>query len=439
MVPVNKWLALVLAALVISSLLRFALGRLNRSHLKKHGKEIPPEFQGEIDADTLSRITDYTLESSRFGAIEGLCDDVLLIAVILLGLIPWLSAALASGLGPVTAGLAFFGIISLASWLLGLPFSLYGTFVIERKYGFSTITWRMWLTDLLKGAAVSIVLMGVLLAVFLMLLYSSPLWWLWAWLVFSGFQLLMLWLYPVLIAPLFNKFEPVEDEELKRGIVDMMERKGLKVQGIFQVDAGKRSRHTNAYFTGLGRTKRIVLYDTLLQSHPRGEIMAVLAHELGHWTRRHVLKQLVFMEMVSLLVLYVSAFLLRSEQFYSVFGFAEAIPFGGLFFVGVVLKPLSLFFTPIGTAVSRRFERQADADSCSLTGDPGALADAFKRLAKDNLANLYPHPLYSWYYYSHPPLGERIRDIKAGCKISLDFRVGFLDHSCEIFPNEQER
>jgi len=416
MIPVNSWIIIILSALVISSVLRFYLSRLNTDNLKEHGKEIPPEFQGEIDADTLSRITDYTLESSRFGMIESLFDDVLLIAVIMFGFIPWLATEFFSRFGSVAAGLAFFGSLFFLSWVLSMPFSIYGTFVIEKKYGFSTITFRMWLADQLKGVAISIALMGVLLAIFLWLLDSTPLWWFWAWLVFSAFQLLMLWLYPVLIAPLFNKFEPVEDEELKKGIIDMMERKGLRVQGIFQIDAGKRSRHTNAYFTGIGKTKRIVLYDTLLQSHPREEIMAVLAHELGHWTRRHVMKQLVYMEVISLLVLSVSACLIRSEQFYSIFGFAQTIPFAGLFFVGVVLKPLSLFFTPIGSAMSRRFERQADADACSLTGYPDALADAFKRLAKDNLANLHPHPLYAWFYYSHPPLVERIRNLKADCK-----------------------
>ncbi|MEN6465050.1 MAG: M48 family metallopeptidase [Syntrophaceae bacterium] len=416
MIPVSIWLLLVLAALVISSSLRFTLSRLNTGNLKKHGKEIPPEFQGEIDQETLSRITDYTLESSRFGNIESLFDDALLIAVILLGFIPWLAAEFDSRFGFVTAGLAFFGSLFLLSWVIGLPFSLYSTFVIEKKYGFSTITFRMWLADLLKGAAISIVLMGALLAIFLWLLDSTPLWWFWAWLVFSGFQLLMLWLYPVLIAPLFNRFEPVADEELKQGIIEMMERRGLKVQGIFQIDAGKRSRHTNAYFTGIGKTKRIVLYDTLLQSHPRGEILAVLAHELGHWTRKHVLKQFALMEIVSLLVLSVSACLIRSEQFYSIFGFTQTVAFAGLFFVGVVLKPLSLFFTPIGAAMSRRFERQADSDACSLTGNPADLADAFKRLAKDNLANLHPHPLFAWFYYSHPPLVERIRNLNADCK-----------------------
>jgi STE24 endopeptidase len=416
MIPVSNWLVVILSALVISAVLRFYLSRLNTDNLKKHGKEIPPEFQGEIDQGTLSRITDYTLESSRFGMTESLFDDALLLAIIMLGFIPWLASIFFPRFGFITAGLAFFGALFFLSWLFGLPFSLYGTFVIEKKYGFSTITWRMWLADLLKGAAISIVLMGALLAIFLWLLQATPLWWFWAWLVFSGFQLLMLWLYPVLIAPLFNKFEPVQDEELKSGIIDIMERKGLKVSGILQVDAGKRSRHTNAYFTGLGKTKRIVLYDTLLQSHPRGEIIAVLAHELGHWTRRHVLKQLVFMEIVSLLVLSVSACLIRSSGFYSIFGMPEAIPFAGLFFVGVVFKPLSLFFTPLGAAMSRRFERQADSDACALTGNPEDQADAFKRLAKDNLANLHPHPLFAWFYYSHPPLVERIRKIKADCK-----------------------
>jgi len=413
MIPLNSWLILLLCVLALNTAGRFALGRLNSRSLKEHGREIPAGFEGEIDAATLSRITDYTLESSRFSAFEGLFDDLLLVAVVLSGLIPWFAGLLAANLGFVPAGLAFYGALFLLSALLDIPFSVYSTFVIEKKHGFSTITFSTWVADLLKGAVLSIVLMGILLTVFLFLLKSTDLWWLWAWAFFSAFQALMLWLYPVLIAPLFNKFEPLADEGLKEQIVGLMGKKGLKIEGVFQIDAGKRSRHTNAYFTGIGRTKRIVLFDTLLESHTADEVLAVLAHELGHWRRRHVIKQLILMACVSLLVLYVTAWLMRLDQFYSAFGFAEAVPFAGLFFAGVILKPLVFFFTPLGAGLSRRFERQADADACDLAASPRALAAAFKRLAKDNLANLHPHPLYAWFYYSHPPLVERVRSIEA--------------------------
>lgn len=415
MIQVNLFLGLILAALALSSGASFALARLNARNLRQHGREVPREFQGEIDEATLAKMTDYTLESSRFAQFENIFGDLVLFAVILSGLFPGLAGLLSSKFAEIPAGLAFFGVLWALSAALDLPFSIYGTFVIERKYGFSTITWRMWLLDLVKSAVVSVAIAGSLLAAFLALLYKAPWWWLWAWLFFSAFQFLMLWLYPVLIAPLFNKFEPLEDEVLRERIVSLMERSSLHVQGVYQVDVGKRSRHTNAYFTGIGRTKRIVLYDTLLQSHTVPEVLAVLAHEAGHWRRRHVLKQVVLMQGVALVVLFASAALISERPLYEAFGFNEVVPYAGLLLAGIALRPLAFFFTPVAAGISRRFERQADSDACALAPDFTALAEAFKRLAKDNLANLHPHPLYAWFYYSHPPLLERIRSIMS-CK-----------------------
>jgi STE24 endopeptidase len=297
--------------------------------------------------------------------------------------------------------------------VIEVPFDLYGTFVIERRFGFSTITFKLWLKDQIKTLLLSGLIMGIILAVFLELLYSLPrLWWLPAWVCFVLFQLLLTWLYPKVIAPLFNKFETIEDETLKKSIGELLERAGFHLTGLFKMDASTRSRHTNAYFTGIGKFKRIVLFDTLINTHTPEEITAVLAHELGHLKKGHVRKQLAASVVLSLAVLYVVAKLLAWPALYMTFGFQTIIPFAGLFLITIIGKPFTFFFIPIGSMISRRYERQADAYARELTGSTVPLARALKRLAKDNLANLHPHPLYAWFYYSHPPLAQRIEALE---------------------------
>jgi STE24 endopeptidase len=223
----------------------------------------------------------------------------------------------------------------------------------------------------------------------------------------------MLWLYPIVIAPLFNTYTPVDNDTLKEAIVAMMARVGLKTEGVFQVDEGKRSRHTNAYFTGIGQTKRIVLYDTLLASHTHEEILAVLAHEIGHWKKKHVLKQLLFMETAAFAFFYLVFRLVDWPLLYATFGFDQPLPYIGLVLLAALFAPFAFFLTPLGSLVLRAFEREADDFSYQLTGSTAPLCNALKRLAKDNLANLHPHPLYAWFYYSHPPLTDRIRRLQA--------------------------
>ncbi len=415
MIRWNGLMIFFLAAFTISAGVQGGLKWLNIRHLRRHDQEVPEVFRGEIDGGTLLKMSRYTIDSSRFGSVESLFDDAVTLAVLLTGLLPWLLGRLPAWESHfILAGLLFFGILALTSSLLGLPFDLYGTFVIERRYGFSTITLRIWLMDLLKAFAVSTVLMGLLLGAFLALLCFAPrAWWFWTWLVFASFQLLMIWLYPVVIAPLFNKYEPVRDEGLKGAIVALMAKVGLRTEGVYQVDEGKRSRHTNAYFTGLGKTKRIVLFDTLIASHTTDEIVAILAHEIGHWKRRHILKQLVFLETASLAVLWVASHLIAWPLLYDTFGFARPVPFVGLLLTAAVFGPLTIFLTPFVSAMQRRFEREADDAVPALTGTTLPLARALKRLAKDNLANLHPHPLYARFHYSHPPLAERIARLQA--------------------------
>jgi STE24 endopeptidase len=410
MVQWNILLIVFLAAFAASSVFRLLLTYMNVRHLRRHGSDVPDVFAGEIDEATLARMTAYTADSSRFGAVAHFFDDAVTLLVLLSGFLPLLVGIVLSwNLHFIPSGLVFFGVLALLSGILDIPFSLYSTFVIEKKYGFSTITVRLWITDLIKGLLITAILAGILLGAMLALVYyAEHTWWLWAWLFFSAFQMLILWLYPVLIAPLFNKFEPIDNEALKDAIIALMAKVGLKTSGVFQVDAGKRSKHTNAYFTGLGKTKRIVLYDTLLKSHASEEILSVLAHEAGHWKKKHIIKQLIFTEAFSLVFLYLVYRLIDWPLLYQTFGFAEKLPYVGLLLTAVLFGPAAFFLTPIGAMLTRRFEREADDFCYNLVGTTIPMINALKRLAKDNLANLHPHPFYAWFYYSHPPLTERI-------------------------------
>ena len=393
---------------------RYILQRLNIGHLQSHGKEIPPVFQGIIDENTLTKMVDYTVDNTRLAARENLVDDAVELAILFFFLPFLVSMIIALKIHFIGQALLFFGVLAIISGVAGLPFDLYSTFVLEKKYGFSTITWRLWLADLLKSLVISTILMGILIsAVMAFILYLPTSWWLWAWVFFTAFEILLLWIYPVVIAPLFNKYEPIKDEALREQITSLMAKVGLRANGIYQVDEGKRSRHTNAYFTGIGKTKRIVLFDTLLASHCAEEILSVLAHEIGHWKRKHILKQLIFMIAASLVMLYFVYNIVGAPLLYRAFGLPETPIYAGLFVVSLYFSCIGFFASPAGAAIMRRFEREADRIAVELTGTPEHMISALKRLAKDNLANLHPHPLYAWFYYSHPPLLERIAYLQA--------------------------
>jgi STE24 endopeptidase len=394
--------------------LRYFLQRLNMNNLKAHGKVIPPVFAGEINEATLSKMVDYTYDNSRLGTKENLLEDILELAMLFL-LVPFMVGWLAGlHIHIIPQALIFFGVLVAIGGIIGLPFTLYHTFVLEKKYGFSTITWKIWITDLVKSLIVSAILMSIMISAFMAFVsYLPKSWWFWAWVFFTLFEIILLWLYPVLIAPLFNKYEPIQDELLKERITALMDKAGLKAKGIYQVDAGKRSKHTNAYFTGIGKTKRIVLYDTLLASHSREEIIAVLAHEIGHWKKKHIFKQLIFMIGTSLVLFYLVYLVVGFPILYSAFRIQHTPVYVGLFLVSLYLGAIRFFLSPVGAAVMRRYERQADGMAFELTGTSQPMVKALKRLAKDNLSNLYPHPLYVWFYYSHPPLIERIKYLQS--------------------------
>jgi STE24 endopeptidase len=410
MIQLNSLLLAFLAVFLLRSGTQIYLNWVNISYLRQHGTTVPEMFQDMIDPAKLKRISAYTMDSEHFGMVATLANQALLLVIILSGFLPLLVKAISLWeYGPMVSGLIFFAVLSIFTNLLRIPFNLYETFVIEERYGFNVMSFKMWVSDLLKNLLLATLLGGLLLGLLLALvIHGGEAWWVWAWMLVGGFELLILWLFPVVILPLFNKFEPIDNKGLEERIRTLIEKVGLRAKGIFKMDASKRSKHTNAFFVGLGRTKRIVLFDTLLASHTEEEILSALAHEAGHWKKRHVLRMLIPLEILSFISFYVVARLLNWSLLYQTFGFQGSIVYVGLFLIGTFISLLGYFAQPLESAVSRKFEREADDFALGLMKTAEPMRLALKRLAADNLANLTPHPLYVWFYYSHPPLVERI-------------------------------
>jgi STE24 endopeptidase len=390
------------------------LKRLNLRHLKEKGREVPPGFEGSIDAETLRRSLSYTLDTSRLDALGLLLDCALVILLLFGGLLAvydrWI-ASLTSNV--VLAGVLFFLGLLWAEAVVGLPFSLYRNFRIEVRYGFNRMTRRLWLADMVKSMLISSLLTGTLVGVALVLIRWSPdRWWLWLWVFFVVFSLFIMYLSPYVIEPLFFTFKPIQTEGVEAEIRRLMERAGLRVDRVFQVDASKRSRHSNAYFSGIGRVKRIVLFDTLLEQMHREEVLAVLAHEAGHWKRRHLLKRIIATEGGALIALYLAFHLVPWEGLPGLVGLTQASLPLRLVIVGFLGALIAFPLTPLASVLSRRHEWEADRFAAELTARPLDLVNALIKLSRENLANLYPHPLYAAFYYTHPPLVERVRRLQ---------------------------
>jgi len=418
MIQINSLLLTFLAVFLLRSGIQIYLNRINISHLRQHGTTVPEIFQDIIDPEKLKSISAYTIDSDHFNMVATLANQGLFLIILLSGFLPWLMKTISLWkYGPIGSGLIFFAVLSIFTNLLRIPFGLYETFVIEERYGFNVMKFKMWFLDLLKSIVIVAILGGLLLGLLLVLIiHGGNTWWVWAWMLVGGIELILLWLFPVVILPLFNKFDPIENKGLENRIRTLMEKVGLRAKGIFKMDASKRSKHTNAFFVGLGRSKRIVLFDTLLASHTEEEVLAVLAHEAGHWKKKHVLRMLVLLEILSFISFYVVAKFLNWPLLYQTFGFQELIVYVGIFLIGAFTSLFGYFGQPLGSAISRRFELEADDFASELmeTGEP--MRNALKRLASDNLANLTPHPLYAWVYYSHPPLVERIERLSPSNK-----------------------
>lgn len=410
MIQLN-WLFLIFIILYVGqSVFRTWLDHINIIHSSTCSGKIQPGFEDFIDGSKLAETEAYTKEQSRLGIFEGIVSDLVLLIILISGFLPLLvSWSGRFGFTLIPAGLFFFFMPGIIEFLVELPFNYYNTFQIEQKFGFNRSTLKLWIIDLIKSGLISIVIFAALFSILLLTVEASPhFWWFWGFLIVSAVQFLIAVLYPIVIAPLFNKFEPVHDELIAEKIKTLMQNNGIRVKKILQVDAGLRSRHTNAYFTGIGKSKQIVLYDTLLESHTHDEILAVLAHEAGHFRKKHIIKQLGIFAIFSFAAFYATYLLIGWPLLYSTFGFFAPQPYVGLFLAGIFWQKTIFFLQPVYMEVSRRFEREADIFAVNLLKTARPMVTALKRLAADNLSNLNPHPLYVRFHYSHPSLVERV-------------------------------
>jgi len=407
---------LFLTVLVAGLLARFYLTSRQIRHVAQHRNAVPAAFAATVSLQAHQKAADYTIAKARFGMLETAFAAALLLGWTLLGGIDALNQALIhsslAAYGSLVPQLALLAAFGLISGLLDLPFTLYSTFRIEERFGFNKMTLRLWLADLVKSALVGIAIGLPAVALILWLMGSAgSLWWLWAWGAWIGFNLLVLGLFPTVIAPLFNKFKPLEDEALKARVTALMQRCGFAAKGLFVMDGSKRSAHANAYFTGFGAAKRVVFYDTLLSQLNPGEVDAVLAHELGHFKHKHILKRIVSMFALSLVGFALLGWLSSQAWFYAGLGVRPNISAANdalaLLLFLLVVPLFSFFISPLFAQLSRRHEFQADAYAVSQT-DGKDLQNALLKLYQDNASTLTPDPVFVRFYYSHPPASERL-------------------------------
>lgn len=410
--------AVFCALLLLGLLTRTLLASRQIRHVVRHRDQVPAPFDATIPLDAHRKAADYTIAKTRFGLLTTAFEAAVLVGWTLLGGLDALNQALLGWLGPgLWQQLALIGGFALIGGLIGLPFSWYATFRLEERFGFNKMGPGLWLADGLKGALVGALIGGPVVALVLWLMGAAgPTWWLWAWGVWMGFNLLALVLYPTLIAPLFNKFEPITDEQLKARVNALMARCGFSAQGLFVMDGSKRSAHANAYFTGFGAAKRVVFFDTLLQQLNADEIDAVLAHELGHYRRRHILKRIVMLFALSLLGFAALGWAASQAWFYSGLGVTPAMDAPNdalaLILFLLVVPLFSYFLSPLMAQVSRKHEFEADAFAMEKTRGSD-LASALLKLYQDNASTLTPDPLYARFYYSHPPASERLARLQS--------------------------
>ena len=414
--PDSLWFrAIFAAALASATSLRLWLALRQLRHVRGHRESVPPAFAKVIDAQAHRKAADYTVARQRLGMGHTLYGAAVLLAWTLGGGLRWLAGANASLLGDgLGAQLALLGEFALLASLLDLPWEIAQTFGLELRFGFNRSTPALFAADQIKGLLLGAVLMAPLALLLLWLMRASALWWLWGWLAFAAFSLVMMVVFPTWIAPLFNRFEPLPEGEVKQRAQQLMQRCGFALQGLYVMDGSRRSAHANAYFTGLGRARRVVLFDTLLRQLAPQQIEAVLAHEVGHYKRHHIQQRLLLSLGLSLLGFALLGWLAGRDWFYAGLGFdhaGQARQAAALVLFSLILPLAGVFVGPFSAGWSRRHEFEADAYAASHS-DAGALADALLRMYRDNASTLTPDPWFVRFYYSHPPALQRLARLR---------------------------
>lgn len=400
---------LFIAALLLSTVIKLWLARRQLHHVLTNRHKVPDVFSTQVELASHQKAADYTRAKTQLGMLSAVFEAAILLAFTLGGGLEILSAwALLTFTNPLVQGMTIIVSVLVLTSILEIPFNLYSTFVIEARFGFNKMTLKLYILDALKGMLLGAVLgLPLLLGVLWLMARMGDNWWLYVWTVWVSFSLLLLFIYPSFIAPIFNKFQPLEDASLKTRIEALLHRCGFTAQGLFVMDGSKRSTHGNAYFTGFGKTKRIVFFDTLIARLTPSEIDAVLAHELGHFKRHHVIKRIVLTFALSLGFLWLLAQMMQADWFYAGLGVSTHSTALALLLFFMVLPVFSFLLQPVSSAYSRKHEFEADAYAAKQTA-AADLVTALVKLYQDNASTLTPDPLYSKFYSSHPPAMVRI-------------------------------
>ena len=411
----NIYLIIILVSIIGHTVLDL-LGQI--LNLRRIDERLPDDFKGWYDEERYRKSISYLRDNTRFDVISSGVSTLFLLAFLLaggFGLVDRVARHVASH--EILQGLVFTGILVVGGKLLSLPFSIYHTFVLEQRYEFNRTTPRTFVIDLLKGLLLLAVIGGPILALIIWLFRSTgPLGWLIVWGALSAVQLVLTFAAPMIIMPLFNRFSPLPEGDLRTAIETYARAQAFKMKGVFTMDGSKRSAKSNAFFTGFGRSRRIVLFDTLIEKHPVQELVAVIAHEMGHYRLGHIPLGIVRHILITGLTLALLSFFLNSTGLFAAFGVEHMSIYAGLVFFGYLYAPVAMVLGLVDNCLSRRHEREADRFAVTTTANPQALADGLQRLSVDNLGNLNPHPFKVFMEYSHPPIRERIRLIK-GIKV----------------------
>jgi len=407
----NIFAIIILVTLLSGFVLDIVSEYLNLKSLKK---QLPDEFKDVYDDDTYAKSQEYTRINTKFGFITGSFDLAILLLFWFAGGFNWLDQLVRSwDLHMIWTGLCYIGFLLLFKLVLSLPFSIYSTFVIEERFGFNKTDTKTFVIDRLKGLLLSVLIGGPLLAGIIVFFAYGGTWaWVYAWIAVTIFSLMMQYVAPTWIMPIFNKFEPLEDGELRQTIEAYAEKVNFPLQGIYVMDGSKRSSKSNAFFTGFGKNKRIALFDTLIVNHTTEELVAVLAHEIGHYKKKHIVKNMVISTFHTGVMFALLSVFLNVPGLFEAFYMEEMSVYAGLVFFGLLYSPVEMILGFFMQMLSRKHEFEADDFAAKTVGNPEWMVDVLKKLSKDNLSNLTPHPLYVKLNYSHPPVLKRIRAIR---------------------------
>jgi STE24 endopeptidase len=407
----NLFLIIILVILMGDYILGLVVDVLNVRHLKT---DLPEAFSGYYDEEKYKKSQQYLKENTRFELITASITTPAVIIFILAGGFNWVDQWSRSfHWGPTATGLVFAALLLLASQLLSLPFSVYSTFVVEERYGFNKTTPKTFVLDILKGWLLGAAIGApVFWAVLWFFEKTGSMAWVYCWGALTVIQVFLMFIAPVVIMPIFNKFIPLEEGELKTAIEDYAKKQGFKMKGVFSMDGSKRSTKSNAFFTGFGRFRRIVLFDTLISKHTTEELVSILAHEMGHYKKKHILKSIIISILSTGLMFYILSIFMNNPALFAAFKMEHISIYASLFFFGFLYAPIEMILSIFGNMLSRRHEYEADAYAVRTYRRPQSMIAALKKLSVDNLSNLTPHPLKVFLSYSHPPVLERIRAIQ---------------------------